>query len=160
GFGAVTRADECYWVGAATCARHGIPPCHVKEMVTGDDVRDWGIVNTLAAIWPYEPDSLKPASNLPTLRFLWPYRAELSERSAYGATQLGRGLSWFEYSMFFKDRYRRPFTIAFACISTHNQFVLDLGARLFNRHAPVIKFPAGSSEEDYFGLLGLLNSST
>ncbi len=31
---------------------------------------------------------------------------------------------------------------------------------MFNRTAPVIKLPAGASEDEYLGLLGLLNSST
>jgi hypothetical protein len=160
GFGVVTRADECFWVSTAAALRHGIPASQVKDMVTGDDVRDWGIFNPVAAIWPYDPSSLAASAHPATLRFLWPYRPDLSERSAYGETQLGRGLTWFEYSMFFKDRYRRPRTIAFACIATHGQFVLDRESRLFNRHAPVIKLPAEASEDDHLGLLGLLNSST
>ncbi|MGR9107054.1 MAG: BREX-2 system adenine-specific DNA-methyltransferase PglX, partial [Gammaproteobacteria bacterium] len=45
-------------------------------------------------------------------------------------------------------------------VATHNHFVLDRGGKVFNRSAPVIKLPAGSTEADHLALLGLLNSST
>ena len=50
-------------------------------------------------------------------------------------------------------------TISFAEIATHNHFVLDRGGKVFKQTAPVIKLPAGSSEDEHLGLLGLLNSS-
>src|SRR5262249_36859835 len=37
---------------------------------------------------------------------------------------------------------------------------LDRGGKVFNRSAPVIKLPEGTSEDDHLALLGLLNSST
>ncbi|MBK8460811.1 MAG: hypothetical protein IPL43_12035 [Micropruina sp.] len=45
-------------------------------------------------------------------------------------------------------------------MGTHNHFVLDRGGKAFNRSAPVIKLPAGASEDDHLKLLGVLNSST
>src|SRR5699024_4240778 len=74
-------------------------------------------------------------------------------------SQLERGLTWFEYSMFFRERYRRPLSIAFAFVATHNHFVLDRGGKVFNRTAPVIKLPAKASEDDHLDLIGVLNSS-
>lgn len=68
-------------------------------------------------------------------------------------------MEWFEYSMFFKKRFEIPLTISFAEIATHNHFVLDRGGKVFKQTAPVIKLPAGSSEDEHLGLLGLLNSS-
>jgi hypothetical protein len=56
-------------------------------------------------------------------------------------------------------RIETPLTITFAEIATHNHFVLDRGGKVFKQTAPVIKLPAGSSEDDHLGLLGLLNSS-
>ena len=47
----------------------------------------------------------------------------------------------------------------FAEVATHNHFVLDRGGKAFNRTAPVIKLPAGASEDDHLALLGVLNSS-
>ena len=93
------------------------------------------------------------------LRFLYPWRAQL-RRVAYGLTQIERGLRWFEYSMFFRDRFTNPLSIAFAFVSTHNHFVLDRGAKVFKQSAPLIKLPQGSTETQHLELIGLLNSST
>src|SRR5690606_12139057 len=45
-------------------------------------------------------------------------------------------------------------------VATHNHFVLDRGGKVFKQSAPVIKLPAGASEDDHLALLGLLNSAT
>ena len=45
-------------------------------------------------------------------------------------------------------------------MATHNHFVLDRGGKVFKQSAPVIKLPAGASEDDHLALLGVLNSST
>ena len=55
---------------------------------------------------------------------------------------------------------RRPLSITFAFVATHNHFVLDRGGKVFKRSAPVIKLPEGASEDDHLRLLGVLNSST
>lgn len=160
GFGAVTREDDAYRVSTAVCLRHGISKEQIRPLVAGEEVRDWGINDPTAAIWPYDPESLEAVVREPVLRFLWPWRAQLSSRIAYGLTQIQRGLAWHEYSMFFRDRFRTPLSIAFAEVATHNHFVLDRGGKVFKQTAPVIKLPPGSSEDDHLGLLGLLNSST
>lgn len=54
------------------------------------------------------------------------------------------------------SKLRIPLSITFAFVATHNHFVLDRGGKVFNRSAPVIKLPAGASEDDH---LGLLNAS-
>jgi hypothetical protein len=128
--------------------------------VSGEEVRDWSIHEPAGAIWPYDPDSLT-ACDVPSIeRVLWPWKALLSDRVAYGATQLGRGLRWFEYSMFFKERFRSPLSIAYAFKATHNHFVFDRGGKVFNRHAPIIKLQRSEPENSHLALLGLLNSST
>src|SRR5262249_52633912 len=70
------------------------------------------------------------------------------------------GLTWYEWSRFQRERFRAPFSIAFAFVATHNHFVLDRGGKVFNRSAPIIKLPSNATEEDHLTLLGLLNSST
>ena len=69
-------------------------------------------------------------------------------------------MTWWEWSRFQRERFQTPLSIAFAFVATHNHFVLDRGGKVFNRSAPVIKLPAGSSEDDHRALLGFLNSST
>jgi hypothetical protein len=163
GFGAVTREDDAYLLGEGPLYRAGIPPEHMRPLVAGEAVRDWAISEPVMALWPYCPDSLGVAAGASAEaveRLLWTFRGILSGRVAYGKTQIERGLRWYEYSMFFAERFRTPFTIAFAFVATHNHFVLDRGGKVFNRTAPIIKLPEGATEEDHLALLGYLNSST
>jgi hypothetical protein len=160
GFGAVTREDEAYLVSERVALRHHVPETEIRPLVAGDEIRDWGIYDTPGAIWPYDVQTLDASASAKTQRFLWPWKNRLSDRVAYGASQLERGLNWYEYSMFFRERFRTPLSIAFAFVATHNHFVLDRGGKVFNRSAPIIKLPAGASEDGHLALLGMLNSST
>lgn len=159
GFGVVTREDDAYVLGAPTLRRAGVESNYVKPAVEGESVRDWSITDPSSALWPYITPTLEACASTAVTRLLWRHRTGLADRVAYGKTQIGRGLQWFEYSMFFKNRFTTPLTISFAEIATHNHFVMDRGGKVFNRTAPVIKLPADSSEDDHLGLLGLLNSS-
>ncbi len=78
----------------------------------------------------------------------------------FGKTRAQRGLEWLEYGLLAKAKLRAPLSIAFACVATHNHFALDRGGKIFNRSAPVIKLPEGTSEAEHLALLGVLNSST
>ncbi|WP_433792659.1 BREX-2 system adenine-specific DNA-methyltransferase PglX [Actinoplanes sp. CA-252034] len=160
GFGAVTREDSAFMIGAGTARRHRIDANHVLSMVEGDVTRDWRITDPVGSIWPYDHVSLKAQESEAITRFLWPFRHILSSRVAYGLTQIQRGLEWYEYSMFFTKRFEIPLSISFAFVSTHNHFVLDQGGKVFKQSAPVIKLPEGATEDDHLALLGVLNSST
>ena len=72
---------------------------------------------------------------------------------------LERDLTWYEFQELYPSKLRTPLTITFGEVATHNHFVLDRGGKVFKQTAPVIKLPAGASEDDHLGLLGLLNSS-
>ncbi len=160
GFGGVTREDSAYVVGLSTLRRRGVPATHIRPLVEGEFLRDYALsADVLEGAWPYEPTSLEAEIDPAMQTFLWPYKPILTGRVAYGLTQLQRGLEWFEYSMFFKDRYRIPLSLTFAFVATHNHFVLDRGGKVFNRSAPVIKLPAEATEDEYLDLLGVLNSS-
>ena len=104
-------------------------------------------------------NSLDPELDEGIERFLWPIKATLSDRVAYGATQIERGLSWFEYSMFFKERFQNQRSIVYAAVAPHNHFVYDAGAKVFKQSAPVIKFGESISNEKLFALTAFLNSS-
>ncbi len=160
GFGAVTREDSAFMLGEGPLRRHGIPSAQARPMVEGDVARDWQITFPLMSLWPYDAPKLVAVEHPSIIELLWPYRSLLQGRVAYGLSQIERGLTWFEYSMFFTRRYRTPLSIAFAFVATHNHFVLDRGGKVFNRSAPVIKLPEGASEDDHLALLGVLNSST
>ncbi|MFH0244614.1 BREX-2 system adenine-specific DNA-methyltransferase PglX [Streptomyces sp. HK10] len=160
GTGAVTREDSAYMVGEGYLRRAGVENEHRRYIVEGTELRDYITDEATMSIWPYSPSTLEAEYSDSIKRALWPFRALLRSRVAFGKSQLARGLTWFEYSMFFKGRYKAPLKIPFAFVATHNHFVLDRGGKVFKQSAPVIKLREGASEEDYLRLLGLLNSST
>ena len=59
GFGALTREDEVFRVGTRVAARHGVGRDHIRLLVAGEEVRDWGIDQSVGSIWPYDPQSLE-----------------------------------------------------------------------------------------------------
>ncbi|MET8040907.1 BREX-2 system adenine-specific DNA-methyltransferase PglX [Micromonospora sp. NPDC005215] len=160
GSGAVTREDSAFMVGGGFLRRQGVPEAHRRPIVEGDVTRDWMVNNPVESIWPYDQGTLKAVVDSVVLTALWPLRRILIDRVAYGNDQLARGLQWFEYSMFFTNRYRTPLSIAFAEVATHNHFVLDRGGKVFKQTAPVIKLPHGASKDDHQRLVAVLNSST
>ncbi|WP_280406126.1 BREX-2 system adenine-specific DNA-methyltransferase PglX [Nocardia brasiliensis] len=160
GFGAVTREDSAYLLGAGVLRRKGVPERFRMVLVEGDNVRDWTIANPSTAAWPYDENTLFAQLHPSLEMILWPVRRLLSERVAYGKTQIERDLTWYEYSMFFGRRFARKLSIAFGEVSTHNNFALDRGGRIFKQTAPIIKLPKGASEEKHLELLGILNSSS
>ncbi|MFD4987261.1 BREX-2 system adenine-specific DNA-methyltransferase PglX [Streptomyces sp. NPDC058374] len=160
GAGAVTREDEAFMVGAGALRRSGVMGAEARQLVDGGSVRDFSISGATTSAWPYDEKTLKATASPEMKRFLWPSRRYLIDRVAFGKSQLDRGLAWFEYSMFFKNRYRPKFTIAFPFVATHNHFALNRGLRVFIRTAPVIALNESASEEQYVRLLGALNSST
>ena len=159
GFGALTREDDVYLVSREVAQRAGVEPRFIKPTVAGDMIRDWAVAEPIGALWPYDETSLDALGSDAVLRFLWSYRHQLCGRVAYGQSQIERELAWYEYSMFFKRRYRNPLSIAFAFVATHNHFVLDRGGKVFKQTAPVIKLQEGATETDHLALVGLLNSS-
>ncbi|MGW0150831.1 BREX-2 system adenine-specific DNA-methyltransferase PglX, partial [Streptomyces sp. NPDC003333] len=159
GFGAVTREDSAYMVGDGYLRRNRIPEGFRRPIVEGDVTRDWAINDPIMSIWPYDAETLKAEGGQSVKKALWPVRCVLVHRVAYGSTQIERGLTWFEYSMFFTKRYRVPLSIPFAFVATHNHFVLDRGGKVFKQSVPVIKLPPGATEDDHLRLLGVLNSS-
>ncbi|MCX5184242.1 BREX-2 system adenine-specific DNA-methyltransferase PglX [Streptomyces sp. NBC_00268] len=160
GTGAVPREHEAYEIGPGALRRHGIPATHQRPIVAGNDIRDYLAWDPTMSVWPYSDSSLAAEAPEPVIRTLWPYRFQLARRVAFGKTQVERGLTWFEYSMFFTERYRVPMSIAAAIVSTHNHFLLDRGGNIFKQSAPVIKLNQDATESEHLSLLGILNSST
>ena len=91
---------------------------------------------------------------------MWSWRATLEGVISFaGKTRKDCGDEWWTWYRWVPAKYQSPLTITFGEVATHNHFVLDRGGKVFKQTAPVIKLPAGSSEDDHLGLLGLLNSS-
>ncbi len=163
GITSFTLEDEIFILDRTVVRRHGIASHAVRPMVTGDDVRDWGLGDCQVAVFPYDgefaPITETPSS--PVFRHLWIARASMSQGRLFGGkTKVDVGLRWYEYGRLTSEKLRTPFSIAFPCVATHNHFILDRGGQIFNRHAPIVKLRPESSEDDHLAILGLLNSST
>ncbi|UCM87231.1 BREX-2 system adenine-specific DNA-methyltransferase PglX [Streptomyces marincola] len=160
GAGAVTREDDVYMIGRAALERLRVEPEHQRFLVEGTEVRDYSLKDPVLALWPYSETTLRPHASTSTERILWPYRARLRSRVAFGKNQIERGLNWFEYSMFFRSRFNSAMSLAFPFVATHNHFFLNQTQKVFIRTAPTIILRGNAGTEDYLELLGALNSST
>ena len=156
-----TGEDDVFYLQPSCAKTLGLDTFCIP-LVIGENVRDYAIEPTHAAVFPYDKESgnvLAPIAERLTKHF-WAFRTTLKRRQDFGQTPAERGLRWFDHSMFFQERFRTPLSVAFPFVATHNHFVLDRGNKVFNRTAPAIKLLADVSADDLFGLLGLLNSST
>ena len=155
-----TGEDGVFLVPKSWPIRYGLQEFSLP-LVEGDCVRDFTLSYETEVIFPYDRSSAEVLQDLPNQlsRHFWTYRRLLKERTDFGNYIEDRGLLWYEHSMFFPERYKTQIGIALAEIATHNQFVLERGGIIFKNSAPAIKLPAGSSEAEHLGLLGLLNSS-
>ena len=162
GITSFTLEDDVFVVPPTVFSRYGIDAENLRGMVSGDELRDWAHCAGDSALFPYNTD-FEPI-DLPALQaehaFMWVYRTCLANNKMFGKqTKVEAGLKWWEYGRLTAHKLKTPLTITFAEIATHNHFVLDRGGKVFKQTAPVIKLPAGSSEDEHVGLLGLLNSS-
>jgi hypothetical protein len=153
---AVRIAEEEIFIFPPTRERFSrIPAAEFRGFQIGENVRDW-VAGADEKVWyPYGFD----ASQSLMLNNLWAWRTTLAKRKTFQGVMADAGLAWYEYMQHTASAYRTPLSITFAFVATHNHFVLDRGGKVFNRSAPVIKLPAGASEEEHYALLGLLNSS-
>lgn len=161
GFFQDTHADEVFVQPSSYFARVD-GSSFTRPCVRGDGVRDWQVQLDEAIFFPYDEriEQWTELPNCPSLRWLWSYRTTLWSRSVFGGqTYREAGRPWWDFHQFPKDRARADRLVAFAEIATHSHFAFDLRGKVFNRTAPVIKLPAGASEAEHMGLLGLLNSS-
>jgi hypothetical protein len=157
----ISAADEVLLADPQSFKRLGTEDHIVRPVVSGDELRDWSGVPGAAAVFPYADEKLVDIGRLPKLaHWLWGYRTFLGSRTTFAKlTYFEEGRPWWEWHQVTLRRISTPLTITFAFVATHNHFVLDRGGKVFNRTARVIKLPAGSSEDQHLGLLGLLNSS-
>jgi N-6 DNA Methylase len=161
GITSVTGEDDVYvWPDAGLTARH--PRLPSTRLVIGDALRDWIDEGSERAVWTYGNDyQVLSLDDIPEVRkYLWTARSVISRRRRFGTPMLDRGLTWYEWQELYSSKLKTPLTVAYAEVATHNHFVLDRGGKVFNRTAPVIKLPEPATEDDYLGLLGLLNSSS
>ncbi len=161
GFMAIASEDDAYIVPVGWNKRTHIA---CRPFATGDNVRDWAIATNESIVFPYTTDAdvtvLQLHDNNKAFRHFWSYRTGLRNRLMFGKTPEQHGMNWYEFMHLSRDRLSAKVLISFACVATHNHFVLRRDKTVLNRHAPVVTLLPDSSEDDHLGLLGLLNSST
>ncbi|WP_407697699.1 BREX-2 system adenine-specific DNA-methyltransferase PglX [Streptomyces corynorhini] len=159
----MTNADDIMLMTRAAWLRRGGEPDFGKDLVLGDELRDWEHYGETYAFFPYFEDLRlrELPSNSNAYRWLWPGRTVMGSRATFSkGTYFSDGRTWYEWHQTTPSPGAHEWTITFAFVATHNHFVLDKGGKVFKHSAPVIKLKNSSSAEEYFNLLGLLNSST
>ncbi len=157
----VTRLDDVYLLPKGVCRRQQVSAEFVRYVAIGEYIRDWGFDEFLEGIWPYEQRGGSAMASKQVVHFLWPWRADLSERVAFGKSQIERGLNWFEYSMAFFERNQTSSIIAYPDkATTQNHFTRNSGQTLIQDSASVIVFDSSVDTDALCGVLGLLNSAT
>ena len=163
GFMAMSHADQAFTLPSDSVRRKNLTPELWPMLASGDTVRDFSVESDAMTYYPYERHaSLRPLpASTREWQWLWPLRTELGSRATFnGGTYFSEDRPWYEWHQVPKDRGTSPLSIAFAEVATHNHFVLDHGGKVFKQTAPVIKLPEGATEDEHFGLVGVLNSST
>jgi hypothetical protein len=163
GYTGQTNADDIMLADARSFERRRVGLHMHRPLVIGEFIRDWTFGELPEALFPYSTsvELIDCTDDAGYYKWLWPARTTLGSRATFAkVTYFLEGRPWWEWHQVTARRLRTPLSIAFAFVATHNHFVLDRGGKLFNRSAPVIKLPEGTTEEEYLGLLGLLNSST
>jgi hypothetical protein len=157
----MSNADEAMLRAVPDWKRAKVPSRFVRLLLLGDEIRDWVVDGATAAWFPYNATGLLPLDDAQALMSMWPSRTTLWARQTFARVSYKEeGRPWYEWHQVTLDRIRTPLTITFAFVATHNHFVLDRGAHVFNRSAPIIKLRDGADEDDHFELLGVLNSAT
>lgn len=156
----MTNADEVMLAPPSAFARRKVELSFTRPLVIGDAVRDWILAVNEHAVFPYEGGTLVSVTQMPELaRWLWPTRTVLGNRATFGkSTYFEEGRPWWAWHQV-APRRAEGLTITFPLVATHNHFALDRGGKVFNRHAQVLKLRADSTEDEYLGVVGLLNSS-
>jgi hypothetical protein len=162
GYTGQTNADDAMLASRREHRRAGMPIDLIRMVVIGEVVRDWTIGSSEWSFFPYLDEQLIGIElEQRAYRRFWPYRTVMWARATFSKrTYREEGRTWWEWHQVALRRLRTLLSIAFAEVATHNHFVLDRGGKVFNRTAPVIKLPNGTSEERHFELIGILNSST
>lgn len=162
GYSGQTNADGVFLASIDAFKRAGVEEGHVRRFVVGDVVRDWNLNDSNeSCLFPYSDGGLVPIERIPGYhRWAWPYRTVLGNRATFsGGTYFSEGRPWWEWHQIALRRFIPPEAITFAFVATHNHFVIDTGSKVFNRSAQIIKLAPSSTESDFHGLTGLLNSS-
>ncbi|MFE6333330.1 BREX-2 system adenine-specific DNA-methyltransferase PglX [Streptomyces sp. NPDC057798] len=164
GFDGDTHADEAFTLPSWGPLGKRANSLHAFVSHRGDHAREWTFTEKEFLAMPYDVNRelLSERELSPEfVQHFWPLRSFLWHRTAGSkGNYLKSGFSWWQWHRLPKNGVAHSWAIAYSFVATHNHFILDRGGKVFNRSAPMVKLPAAAREEEYFGILGALNSST
>ena len=139
--------------------RIGIPLISLRAFVIGELLRDFSVQSEHSILFPYTRGGV--FSPIPEAqRHFWNYRVVLQRSIYFGKTRSERGMDWREYAVTVGDKLSVTTLISFPFVGTHNHFVLSREPRVFKQSAPVIDLSRSASDELWFELLSVMNSSS
>lgn len=156
-----TGEDEVFFLSSDKAARI-FAKNHVAPMLTGEDVRNYEVLpQQLCALLYNSNGKLTPLSDIPPAlsSHFWTYGVLLKKRMFFGKTMAERNMSWYEPAIFFPERFDQPRALSFAYVATHNNFVIQQGRYLNNRHCPLLILSDSTANDQWAAILGILNSS-
>src|SRR5271157_3064630 len=92
-------------------ARLGISHEDLRQLIPGENVRDWSYAGSLSCIFPYDETGTFVGAQSANHHF-WKYRRILKAAPYFGKTKEERGLDWREYAIVIKSKFRNPYSIA------------------------------------------------
>jgi len=164
GFASFSGEDDVFLAPRGTFRRMAVETDLIRDLVKGEDIRDWTISSDLEALCPYDMsthEATTPGGSAD--RHLWHFRTLLAGTQGFGGkSKTASGTAWWEWFRWIPDRYRGSTPITFAYVATHNHFVLGSSGQVYRggASAPIIKLPESATEDDHYALLAYLNSST
>ncbi len=162
GYMAASGSDEAFVAPAHVFRRLTAEEEAVVPVITGSDVRDWGVSVEDAAFFPVRGDGqVIDLRQLPHHeRRLWPYRTILQSRHHFGGQRLmDTWRPWYAWHQVTRTPGAHPWSLVFAWVATLGHFALLLDNVVPLQSAPVIKLPATADNDEFFRLLALMNSS-
>jgi hypothetical protein len=162
GYYAITGSDEAFTAPPTVFERIGAEDKPTITVITGSEVRDWAASPRARAFFSGE-DAEHPIDikRFPGhMRRLWPCRTVLRNRRYLG-TRLDAidSRAWYRWHHVTKTAGAHPWSLVFPWVATNPHFVLLREGAAPLQSAPVVKLPATASEDDFFQLLAVLNSS-
>lgn len=161
GYTGQTNVDPVMIAPSRAFERRGVEANVHRRLVVGKELRDWTLLPGEHVLFPYDEKSLRVIEELPgLLHWVWPARTVMGSRRTFGKkSYFEEGRPWWAWHQLALQRMQPALSIGFAFVETHNHFVLDCDASVFNRTGPMIKLPTDATVEDHLELLGPLNSS-
>jgi hypothetical protein len=162
GYYATTGSDDIFTAPKEVFRRIGAEAGVTVTIISGSEVRDWGVAPQASAffpgtdIWNAVDINLYPHH----LRRLWRYRTTLGMRRYYGTQQgTAHGRAWYSWHQIAHTPDAHPWSLTFPWVATHAHFAVLRGSEVPLSSAPVVRLPVAASYDDFFGLAAALNSS-